>query len=83
MVEPGEKVPMDGDVTEGSSTVNQAPITGESVPVEKTQGEEVYAGTVNQQGYLEVEVTAESSEKVPGPTLVQFSEGPESPGNIF
>ena len=77
VVEPGEKVPMDGDVTEGSSTVNQAPITGESVPVEKTQGEEVYAGTVNQQGYLEVEVTAESSENTLA-RIVELVEGAQA-----
>ncbi|NHN49715.1 cation-translocating P-type ATPase [Halostella sp. JP-L12] len=62
VVEPGEKVPLDGAVTEGESAVNEAPITGESVPVDKTPGAEVYAGTINQQGYLEVEVTAASAD---------------------
>ena len=62
VVEPGEKVPLDGTVTEGESAVNEAPITGESVPVDKTSGAEVYAGTINQQGYLEVEVTAPSTD---------------------
>ncbi|PSP74251.1 cadmium-transporting ATPase [Halobacteriales archaeon QS_3_64_16] len=62
LVEPGEKIPMDGEVIEGESAVNQAPITGESVPVDKTPGEEVYAGTINEQGYLEVEVTSEASD---------------------
>jgi Cd2+/Zn2+-exporting ATPase len=62
LVEPGEKIPMDGEVIEGESAVNQAPITGESVPVDKTPSEEVYAGTINEQGYLEVEVTSESSD---------------------
>ena len=62
LVEPGEKIPMDGDVTEGESAVNQAPITGESVPVDKQPGEEVYAGTINEQGYLEIEVTSEASD---------------------
>ena len=62
LVEPGEKIPMDGEVIEGESAVDQAPITGESVPVDKTPGEEVYAGTINEQGYLEVEVTVEAAD---------------------
>ncbi|WP_435119771.1 heavy metal translocating P-type ATPase [Halolamina sp. C58] len=62
VVKPGEKIPLDGEVLEGESAVNQAPITGESVPVDKTPGDEVYAGTVNEQGYLEVQVTSEAGD---------------------
>jgi len=62
VVRPGEKIPRDGDVTEGTSAVNQAPVTGESVPVDKTVGDEVYAGTVNEGGYLEVQVTSAAGE---------------------
>jgi len=58
IVKPGEKIPVDGEVIEGTSAVNQAPITGESVPVDKTVGEEVFAGTINEEGYLEVRATA-------------------------
>jgi Cd2+/Zn2+-exporting ATPase len=58
VVRPGEKVPTDGVVVEGESAIDQSPVTGESVPVEKTDGDEVYAGTVNETGYLEVEVTS-------------------------
>ena len=53
----GERIPMDGQILTGESAVNQAPITGESVPVEKVPGHEVYAGTVNGQGALTVRVT--------------------------
>ncbi|UVE52475.1 heavy metal translocating P-type ATPase (plasmid) [Haloferax larsenii] len=56
VVAPGEKIPVDGTVVTGKSAVNQAPITGESVPVDKTPGDEVYAGTVNEAGSLDVRV---------------------------
>ena len=62
IVRPGEKIPMDGTVSEGTSAVDESPITGESVPVNKTEGDEVYAGTINEEGYLELEVTAEASD---------------------
>lgn len=57
IVKPGERIAMDGDVINGVSTVNQATITGEAMPVEKTVGDIVYAGTVNEYGLLEVAVT--------------------------
>lgn len=57
LVKPGERIPLDGVVVNGNSQVNQAPITGESVPVEKTAGDPVYAGTVNGSGALEVRST--------------------------
>lgn len=57
LVKPGQKISMDGIVSHGSSYVNQAPITGESIPVTKEKGDEVYAGTINQEGYLEIQVT--------------------------
>ena len=57
LVRPGEKIPLDGVVTQGRSAVNQAPITGESVPVEKQPGAPVFAGTINGDGALEVEST--------------------------
>ena len=57
VVRPGERLPLDGRVTAGSSEVNQAPITGESTPVLKQAGDEVFAGTINGDGALEVEST--------------------------
>jgi Zn2+/Cd2+-exporting ATPase len=57
-VRPGERVPLDGVVTEGASAIDQAPVTGESIPVDKTVGDAVFAGTINQTGELEFRVTA-------------------------
>lgn len=57
LVKPGERIPLDGRVASGSSNVNQAPITGESVPVLKNPGSQVFAGTVNGEGALEIEST--------------------------
>jgi Cd2+/Zn2+-exporting ATPase len=64
LVKPGEKIPIDGTVIEGSGEVNQAPITGESVLIAKEPGDEVYGGTVNQIGVFKIEVTKVSSETV-------------------
>lgn len=55
LVKPGEKIPVDGQIKWGISAVNQSAITGESIPVDKNPGDEVFAGTVNQQGALEIE----------------------------
>jgi len=57
IIRPGEKIPLDGQVVSGSSAVDEAPITGEPIPVVKEKEAEVFAGTVNQRGVLEVEVT--------------------------
>lgn len=57
LVKSGERIPTDGIVRKGASSINQAPITGESIPVIKSAGNEVYAGTINGEATLEVEVT--------------------------
>src|SRR3989304_2488238 len=57
IIRPGEKIPLDGKVIKGYSSVDQSPITGESIPVEKKEGDDVFAGTFNQRGVLEVMVT--------------------------
>lgn len=57
-IKPGVRIPLDGIVIRGSSSVDQAPITGESLPAEKNEGDVVYAGTINQQGSFDYRVTA-------------------------
>jgi Zn2+/Cd2+-exporting ATPase len=57
IIKPGEKIPLDGGVIAGHSEVNQSPVTGESLPIDKAPGDEVFAGTINGRGALEVRVT--------------------------
>ncbi|PUE19226.1 copper-translocating P-type ATPase [Limnohabitans sp. MMS-10A-160] len=61
-IAPGERVPLDGIVVAGQSAVDQSPLTGESLPVDKGPGDEVYAGTINQASALEMQVTAPASD---------------------
>lgn len=60
-IKPGERVPLDGIVTKGNGAINQAPITGESLPVDKAPGDQVFAATINETGELEFRVTAAAS----------------------
>lgn len=57
IVKPGQQIPMDGEVVFGESTINQAAITGESLPVAKVKGDHVFAGTLNEEGYLKIIVS--------------------------
>jgi Cd2+/Zn2+-exporting ATPase len=61
-IRPGERIPLDGIVTLGQSAVDQSPVTGESLPVDKAPGDEIYAGTINQAAALEMRVTAPASD---------------------
>ena len=62
LIRPGDLIPLDGIVVEGASSVDEATITGESIPKDKQKGSPVFAGTLNRQGYLEVKVTKESKD---------------------
>lgn len=62
LVKPGERIPLDGVVISGQSSVNQAPITGESMPVSKQKDDEVFAGTLNERGSFEVRVSKEAKD---------------------
>ena len=84
-VRPGERIPLDGVVSAGSSSVNQAPITGESVPVAKASGDPVFAGTVNERGMLEFRVTANKGNTTLARIVksVQEAQGQRAPTQRF
>ncbi len=84
-VKPGERIALDGVVTVGRSSVNQAPITGESLPVEKSVGDSVFAGTINESGSFEYRVTAESTHSTLARIIhaVEEAQGARAPTQRF
>ncbi|KAB0551329.1 heavy metal translocating P-type ATPase [Pseudomonas argentinensis] len=84
-VRPGERIGLDGQVTEGNSTVDQSPITGESLPVEKTLGDTLFAGTINQGGALEYQVSAAASNSALSRIIkaVEEAQGARAPTQRF
>ena len=84
-VKPGERIGLDGEVTAGQSTIDQAPITGESLPIEKTVGDKVFAGTINQAGALEYKVTAAANNSTLARIIhaVEQAQGARAPTQRF
>ncbi|CAJ6350126.1 cadmium-translocating P-type ATPase [Burkholderia pseudomallei] len=84
-VKPGERIGLDGEIVAGRSTVNQAPITGESLPVEKIEGDAVYAGTINEAGSFEYRVTAVASNTTLARIIhaVEEAQGAKAPTQRF
>jgi Cd2+/Zn2+-exporting ATPase len=84
-IRPGERIALDGVVISGRSTVNQAPITGESLPVDKAEGDNVFAGTINEAGSLEYRVTAEASHSTLARIIhaVESAQGSRAPTQRF
>ncbi len=82
IVRSGERIPIDGIVIAGRSSVNQAPLTGESIPVDKTVGDEVFAGTLNELGVLEIRTTHVGSETKLGQIVQLVREAQERKGKV-
>lgn len=85
LVKPGERIPSDGKIAKGQTTIDQAAITGESIPVSKDPGDDVFAGTVNLTGSLTVEITKPNNETLFQKIiqLVQNAQSEKSPSQLF
>lgn len=84
-IKPGERIALDGTIASGRSTVNQAPITGESLPIEKYEGDAVYAGTINESGSFEYMVTAAAGDSTLARIIhaVEVAQGARAPTQRF
>ena len=84
-VAPGERIPLDGELTKGQSAVNQAPITGESIPVAKAKGDKVFAGTINETGSFEYRITAVQTDSTLSRIIraVEDAQGSRAPTQRF
>jgi Cd2+/Zn2+-exporting ATPase len=84
-IRPGERLPLDGIVTMGSSAVNQAPVTGESLPVDKNPGDPVFAATINESAELEIRVTAAATDTMLARIIqsVEKAQGTKAPTQRF
>jgi len=84
-VKPGERIPLDGLIISGSSAINQAPVTGESIPVDKEPGDAVFAGTINETATLEIRITAVASNSTLARIIhaVEQAQGTRAPTQRF
>ncbi|HQS31843.1 heavy metal translocating P-type ATPase [Polaromonas sp.] len=84
-VKPGERIALDGKILKGRSSINQAPITGESLPVEKAEGDPVFAGTINESGSFEYAVTATAGDSTLARIIhaVEAAQGARAPTQRF
>ena len=85
LVRPAERIPVDGRIATGRSSINQAPITGESVPVDKAEGDEVYAGTINGENALTIETTKAAGDRTLDRVikLVEEAQTQKAPTQVF
>jgi len=85
LVRPGERISADGVITQGFSAVDQSSITGEPLPIDKAQGDEVFSGTINGQGAIEIKVTPPAEQTILAKIihLVQEAKNEKPPGQLF